>query len=86
MSVGIHCGVQTLGWKLNGQVWTTSEGGGTSDWVPTEWIVDPTMPDGPLVVDAELSADGETLTLAQSGRAVVYNSSGTEFMEDQLCA
>ena len=86
ISVGLHCGVRVLPSKLNGYAWETTEGNGATDWVPSEWSVDRVQPDGPLTVEIELSTDGDTLTLTQNGRSVMYEQSGVEFRDDQLCA
>lgn len=85
ISIGLHCGVRVLDWLLNGRVWQTSEGASILDWVPREWPVDSTMPDGPLLVEARLSADGDLLTLSLNERDVLYESTGTGFGIDQLC-
>lgn len=86
ISVGIHCGVRVLDRPVNGRVWQTSEGVGVLDWVPAEWPIDSSRPDGPLLVEAHLSTDGDILTLSLDGRDVVYESTGTEYDIDQLCA
>ncbi len=70
---------------MNERVWQTSEGATILDWVPREWPVDSTMPDGPLTVEAHLSDDGELLTLSLNDRDVLYESTGTEYSIDQLC-
>jgi hypothetical protein len=85
LTVGIHCGVETLDTKLNGQVWRTAETNGTLDWIPDEWRDSAESADGPFVVDASLSADGTILTLSSTGRSLEYAAVGTEFAESDLC-
>ena len=85
LSVGIHCGVRVLDRPLNGRIWETSEAAGVLDWVPDDWPVDPTKPDGPLTVEARLSNDGDSLTLSLNSRDVDYVPTGTEYALDQLC-
>lgn len=85
VTIGVHCGVQTFGSKLNGRVWHTTEGEGVLDWLPDEWRDDLSgSGDAPTAL-ARLSADGTTLTLARNDRDVIYTASGTEFADDQLC-
>lgn len=85
VTIGVHCGVQTFGSKLNGRVSHTTEGEGVLDWLPDEWRDDLSgSGDAPTAL-ARLSADGTTLTLARNDRDVIYTASGTEFADDQLC-
>lgn len=83
--MGTHCGVETLDTKLNGQVWRTVETGEMLGWVPDEWRDSAEATDGPFLVDASLSADGTTLTLASTGRSLEYTAVGAEFADSDLC-
>ena len=85
LSVGIHCGVRVFDRPLNGRIWETSEAAGVLDWVPADWPVDPTKPDGPLTVEVRLSDDGDSLTLSLNNRDVEYVPTGTAYTDDQLC-
>ena len=86
LSLGTHCGVRVLSRLINDRVWRTNEGAGEIDWIPPEWHVDESRPDGPIVVEALLAADGESITVSKGGRSVVYLAGGSGFEERDLCS
>ena len=86
IELGTHCGVRVLGQMINGHVWRTDEASvGGGDWLPAEWMTDPTRPDGPLAVTVALRGDGTSLTATLNDRTVVYNRGGETYEDTDLC-
>ncbi len=81
--LGVHCGAAILGY-FNGRWWRTAEGGSVFQWIPAEWDIDPSRPDGPIAVELRLLTDGQTIVASYNGRDVVYTA-GDDPTDSELC-